>query len=138
MTTTTIDPVRNFEAFSKSLRDFHSWLGDAAPGATDLDFFCERKGHFLVIEAKPWTKGVTLLYGQHRALYQLSRQPNTRVYLAGEDDDAIHLACFNTSPAPVVRGNRVWWPPDRFIPTDQAGLRKLVRAWWSDSGDENG
>lgn len=135
----SVEAMRNYEEFSKSLRNFHDWMGESAPGAMDLDFFVERKGQFLVIEMKPWQRGVALNYGQHKALHALSKQPNTRVYLAGEDKgERIHLACFNTAPPPVVRRNGrtvCWWPPDRFIPTDRAGLRELVSEWWADASE---
>lgn len=133
-----VDALRNYGEFQKSLRDFAGWLGNAAPGASDLDFVCERNGHFLVCELKPWQRGIVVPYGQHKMLWRLSQQPNTRVYLVGEDDgERLHVACFNTAPAPVVRryGRRVecWWPPDRFVPSDKEAMRELVRSWWSDA-----
>lgn len=130
------DPLRSYEEWRKSVRNFE-WLQDAAPGAMDVDFLLERGGHFLVVEAKPWMKGVSVPYGQHKALLALSRQAETRVYLAGEDGDVLHLACYNTSPAPFIRkvGRKcdAWWPPDRFIPTTRDGLRSIVKAWWEDA-----
>lgn len=130
------DPLRNYETWRQSIRNFE-WLQDAAPGAMDVDFLLERGGQFLIVEAKPWMKGVSVPYGQHKALLALSRLPKARVYLAGEDGERLHLACYNTSPAPIIRkvGRKcdAWWPPDRFIPSDQGGLRVIVRAWWEDA-----
>lgn len=135
--TTAVAPIRNFEEWSKSLRNFADWLGSAAPGAMDVDFLCERNGQFLVIESKAWQKGLAVPYGQHKALYALSKEPNFRVYLAGEDgDDVIHLARYDTSPKPTFMRQRkaMWWSPEVFIPSTKEQLASLVKAWWNDAG----
>jgi hypothetical protein len=131
--------MRSFDNWQESMRNF-SWLLESVSGAMDVDCLIERKGNFLIVEGKPWSRGVRMPYGQHRALYQLSLQPNTRVYLVGEDkDDTIHVACYNNSPKPVyVKGkNLIFWPPDRFVPTTKDGLATIVQAWWKDAGDGN-
>ena len=94
------DPLRSYDQWQASIRNFE-WLGDVASGAMDVDVLIERKGNFLVIEGKPWVKGVKMPYGQHKALYALSQQPKTRVYLVGESKNHLHVACYNTSPAPI-------------------------------------
>ena len=130
--------LRSYDTWADSMRNF-SWLLDSVSGAMDVDCLIERKGNFLIIEAKPWSKGVRLPYGQHRALYQLSLQPNTRVYIVGEDkDETIHVASYNnaTKPIYVRKSNMIFWPPDRFVPTSKDGLSKMVKAWWRDAGGE--
>lgn len=51
----------------------------------DVDSFCEINWHFLFIEWKP--EGEDLNNGQHQALYRLSKQPNTTVYIVWTDFD---------------------------------------------------
>lgn len=130
------DPLRNFEAFTKSLRNFQSWLGNTVPGAMDVDFMVERKGEFLVLEAKPWTEGVTLPYGQHLALLALSKLAPFQVYLVGEADKRLYLMPYNTDIEPVTHRKNgkfmVWFPPNRFLPMTAAGLRDLVGGWWEE------
>jgi hypothetical protein len=133
-----VSEVRNFSEWKRSLRNFSSWLGDAVPGATDLDFICERNGRFLVLEAKDYHHGVQMPYGQHKALYRLSQQPNTRLYLVGEaKDDVVHLVNYNEARPPMVRRRKgtsmAIWEPDRFIPTTKDGVRLLVQSWWEDA-----
>lgn len=134
----TVSPLNNFEAFTESIRNFAGWLGDAAPGGMDVDFLCECNGKFLVIEAKPWRSGVVMQYGQHKALYALSKQDGFRVYLAGEDGDVIHLARVDLSPKPryLRRSGQVLWEPDVFIPSTKEQLSSLVSAWWRDAKDK--
>jgi hypothetical protein len=123
------------DAWRKSISDF-SWLKEAVSGATDLDLFVERKGKFFVAEGKPWQRGVIMPYGQHRALFQLARLPQFRVYLVGESNNSIHVANVGTSPAPIVRRGRpttAWWPPERFIKTSRDKFADTLRAWWNDA-----
>lgn len=126
--------LRSHETWAESVRNFQ-WLHEAVSGAMDVDLMVERKGHFLFIEAKPWQDGVVMPYGQHKALYALSKQHNTRVYLIGEGKDHLHVVCYNTAPAPVyLRGKRCsYFPPDRFIPTTKDALADMVNAWWKDA-----
>lgn len=134
--------LTSFEAFSESIRNFAGWIGDAVPGGMDVDFLCERNGRFLIIEAKPWRSGVVMPYGQHKALYALSKQEGFRVYLAGEDvagdEPVIHLARVDLAPKPkyLRKTSEVLWLPDVFIPSTKAQLQSLVSAWWRDAGDE--
>lgn len=136
------DPLLNFEAFSESIRNFAGWLGDAVPGAMDVDFLCERNGKFLVIEAKPWRSGIVMPYGQHKALYALSKQEGFRVYLAGEDVEAgesvVHLARVDLAPKPrfLRQSREVLWLPEVFIPSTKTQLQSLVSAWWRDAEKE--
>lgn len=132
---TLVSPLRNFDAWEKSLKNFAGWLGRAAPGAMDVDFLCEKGGQFLVIEAKPWQRGVSVPYGQHKALYALSLLREFRVYLAGEDDDVIHLARVDLSPKPSYdrRTKTCWWSPEVFIPSTKEQLASLVESWWKDA-----
>jgi hypothetical protein len=127
--------LRSFDSWNKSLRNFE-WLTEACSGAMDIDVFIERKGQFLVIEGKPWQDGVDISYGQHKALYALSKQPNTTVYLVGEAPrDVLYVACFNSSPAPqYVRHKRaMWWPADRFQRTTKNKFKNYVEAWWKEA-----
>jgi hypothetical protein len=137
--TPQFEAIRNFDTFSKSLRNFHDWLGDAVPGAMDVDFFVERKGQFLVVELKPWTRGVVLSYGQHLALYRLSCAPGFRVYIAGEDGEDVHVALVNDAPKPEFTRSRgrveAWWRPERFMPVGREGLKHIVKSWWADAGE---
>lgn len=130
--------LRSFDAWKTSLRNF-DWLHDSISGGMDVDLLVERNGHFLVVEGKPYDNGVRIPYGQHRALYRLSRQPKTRVYLVGEGKgDQLHVINYNDqSKAPVfVRTGAVsWWEPERFIPTTKEQFTLLVKAWWDDVSD---
>lgn len=123
--------LRSHAAWARSMRNFE-WLLDSVSGAMDVDCMIERNGHFLIIEGKPWSGGVRMPYGQHKALYALSKQPNTRVYLVGEDGEDIHVALYNEAPKPVYirTGSVAFWPPERFVPTTKEGLSKMVQAWW--------
>ena len=40
----------------------------------DVDVLIERRGRFLVLEAKPWTNGVNVGFGQHLALDALAQE----------------------------------------------------------------
>ena len=122
------------------MRDF-AWLKDATSGGMDIDLMVERNKNFLFVEGKPWMgNGVTVPWGQHKALYALSCQPATRVYLVGEDKgEQVHVLHYNISPAPIyVRAQKMaWFPAERFIPTNREELSKMVNAWWRDAGEKN-
>lgn len=128
------DPLRNYDNWQESVRNFQ-WLHESVSGAMDVDFMVERNGLFLVIEAKPWTNGVKVPWGQHKALYRLSQVPGFRVYLVGEGNGKVHVANVATSPKPkYLRTERMaFWPPDRFIPSTKEALADMVRAWWDDA-----
>lgn len=127
--------IRNEQAFADSLRNFASWLGDVVPGASDIDFMCERNGFVLVLEGKPWTNGVNVPYGQHKALKALSEKPGFTLYLVGESgSDRVYVMRYNASNKPLVTRQDgkpyAWHPADRFIPSTKDGVKDLVGAWW--------
>lgn len=125
--------LRSYSAWRKSVKNF-DWLQESVSGAMDVDLLVERKGHFLIIEGKPWygQGGILLPYGQHRALYQLSKQPNTTVYLLGEDGDDVYIAGYHEHPSPRYwRGSsQAYWPPDRFRKTTKHAIRLMLQQWW--------
>lgn len=126
-----IDPLTNYETFAKSVRDFQ-WLNGVVPGAMDVDVLIERNGKFLVIEGKPWRDGVVLPYGQHKALFALSKLDMFSVYLVGEaKDETVYITPY-TGKAPVYLRQRSasLWTADRFVPTTKDGLAKLAKEWW--------
>jgi len=127
--------LRSHDEWAKSIRNF-AWLHKAVSGAMDIDMMVERRGSFLFVEGKPWSNGVRLPYGQHKALYALSTAPNTRVYLVGEGREHLHVLCYNDAPPPVyLRGKRMsFYPPERFVPTTKEAFAKMVNAWWKDQG----
>ena len=128
--------LRNFDNWSKSLQNF-DWLKQATTGATDIDVFIERHGRFIFIEGKEWRKdyGLEVPYGQHKALYTLSKQPNTTVYLVGETPAAtIYVANVALSPKPeYIRSRRtVWWRAQTFQPVSKDDFTATIREWWED------
>ena len=123
--------MRNYEEWAKSLRNYE-WLAGVVPGAMDVDVLIERKGHFLVLEAKPWTNGVNVGFGQHLALDALSRLDSFDVYLVGEGKDCLYLLRYDDRP-PVRNGTRpVWFPPKRFQRTTKDGLKVFVGEWYKE------
>lgn len=131
-----IDPLRSYEEWQASVRNFHDWLGKAVPGATDLDFFCERNGLFLLLEAKPWTGGVTLPYGQHLAFSRLSATEGFTIYLIGEAPDAAYIMPYLAEHKPIyTKAKQAWFPPKCFIRTSRSGIREIVEEWWAAASD---
>jgi hypothetical protein len=124
--------MRSYEEFASSLRNFDSWVGDAVPGGSDLDFICERRGHFLVLEGKPMEgSGVNVPFGQYLMLDALAASERFVVYLIGEEGDTLwRLRVGDTAPV-RKRTAPVWYPRDRFERTDKDGLRSMLRAWWA-------
>lgn len=127
--------MRDARSFIDSMNDFNSWIGGVVPGATDIDFMCERGGNFLFIELKHFFNGIEVPYGQHVALYRLANQPNTTVYLLGEDKYGdFHLASYNSPEPPLfrkVKGRTVAiWVPGRFRSVGKEEVRQEVEAWW--------
>lgn len=135
-----LEQMRSFEEFQSSLRNFHSWLSGVVPGATDLDCVIERREQFLVMELKPWTKGIWLNYGQHLALYHLSKMENFDVYLIGEENENLHVLHYNNAAPPDITKRKgksgAWFTPRRFVPTTIGQLQELVRAWWDDATEQ--
>lgn len=125
--------MRDFDKWSESIRNFE-WLADAAPGGMDVDCLIERKGKFLVFEGKPWRKGVVLPWGQHRALVELAKVPNFRVFLVGEAGERIFLAEVATAPKPAYMRNssQALWHPDSFMETTKPLMAQFVRDWWEE------
>lgn len=137
MTSTRVEPLRNYDQFQKSLRDFHSWLGPVVSGACDIDFCCERNGGFLFIEAKPIeTHGITFGYGQHLLLWRLSRQPRTTLWLVGEGKNTLYLADYSTPIPPKFfrRGGKamVQWEHHALEEITKEDLRRRTEAWWEE------
>lgn len=137
MTETRVEPLRNYDSFKNSLRDFHSWLGPVVSGACDIDFICERNFQFLVVEVKPYFHGIELGYGQHLLLYRFAQQPNTTLFLVGEDKKAVHVVDYATPiPPKVVRkkGKPVAvWEPNRCEKMTKEKFQARVEAWWEDA-----
>lgn len=128
--------LRNFDNWSKSLQNF-DWLKDVTSGASDVDVFMERHGRFIFIEGKEWqgSYGLEFGYGQHRALYALSKQPKTTVYLVGETaGDDIYVADYSQSPKPqYIRSRRtVWWKAETFQLVSKDDFTATIREWWED------
>lgn len=140
VTDARVEPLRNFAQWEKSLRNFAGWLGPVVSGGSDIDFICERNHQFLVVEAKPYVHGIEMGYGQHLLLYRLARQPNTTLYLVGEDGDYVHVVDYATPIGPKVfrRGGKpiVKWEPDRCEKMTRKKFQTLVEAWWNDATGE--
>jgi hypothetical protein len=126
--------MRDYEKWAQSLRNYE-WLGKVVPGAMDVDVFIERRGHFLVLEAKPWSKGVNVGFGQHLALSALAKLDEFDVYLIGEVEgkDTLYVVRYDDRE-PVKSGTKpVWFPPRRFQRTTKEGLRILVESWYEEA-----
>lgn len=133
-----LDPLRSYDEWAKSVRNFHAWLGTAVPGASDIDLMVERSGNFLVIEAKPWTNGVTLGYGQHLALARLCELDSHSVYLVGESDEKVYVMAYSPHTKPITSKKSgkllAWFPPKCFLPATRDGLKETVAEWWNRAG----
>lgn len=126
---TTESRIRNHEKFAASVHSF-SWLGRDGRGATDIDFFREYRGRFLVMEGKTWHSGLQVPMGQHLALAQLCLLPQFRVYLVGETDGStFHLLEYGRT-APLAVGRRgAYFPGSVFTPKTVEEMRALVKQW---------
>ena len=124
--------MRDYEKWSKSVRNFE-WLAGKVPGACDIDVIVERKGRFLVLEAKDWSNGINVPFGQHLMLDAMSRLEMFDVFLVGEGKtDTFYLLRYDDSP-PVRNGTRpVWFPPKRFQRTTKEGLGIMVGEWYKE------
>jgi len=127
------EPLRNYNNWRKSIRNFE-WLQETVSGAMDIDMLVERNGHFLIVEGKPWhfDGGVVVPWGQHRALMQLSMQPNTVVFLVGEAEDEVYILNYAEAGKPRYwRGSSsAYWPEERFDRTTKGAIRKMIQDWW--------
>jgi hypothetical protein len=125
--------MRDYETWAQSLRNYE-WLQGVVPGAMDVDVLVERRGRFLVLEAKPWTNGVNVGFGQHLALEAMSKLDEFDVYLVGEGKgETLYVLRYDDRP-PVRNGTRpVWFPPRRFQRTTRQGLGILVGEWYQEA-----
>ena len=126
--------LRNYDEWKNSLRNF-AWLGDAVPGATDIDVFVERRGSFLVLETKAWMPnyGIKVPFGQYLALKALADLPQFTVILIGETDDEdlfYYLDIAEHTPR-KYRTTPVRYGPELFQEIDQAGILENVAHWYS-------
>lgn len=128
--------MRSWEAFEKSLRNYE-WLKDAVPGAMDLDFLIERRGRFLVLEMKPWIKGVNVGFGQHLALEALAKVESFDVYLIGEVErtGALYRCRYGERDPIKNRTRPVWFPPRRFERMSRDSLRLFVQEWFQQASE---
>lgn len=134
MTDKGIDPLRNYDEWAASVRNFHGWLGKTVAGGTDIDLFVERNGKFLLLEAKPWTGGVTLPYGQHLAFSRLSDVGGFTIYLIGEAKEAAYIMPYLSDHKPIyTKSRQSWFPPKCFVRTSRDGLREIVEEWWAEA-----
>lgn len=126
--------LRDFDKWSQSLRNYE-WLGTVVPGAMDVDVLIERRGHFLVLEAKPWTRGVNVGFGQHLALKALAALDEFDVYLVGEVEgkDTLYVVRYDDRDPVMNQTRPVWFPPRRFMRTDKEGLRGIVQGWYKEA-----
>ncbi len=126
--------MRDFEKWAQSLRNYE-WLGDVVPGAMDIDVLIERKGRFLVLEAKPWSNGVNVGFGQHLALWALAQLDEFDVYLIGEVEgkDTLYVLRYDDREPIRNRTRPVWFPPRRFMRMNKDGLRLLVQEWYAEA-----
>lgn len=132
----TVEKIRDWEKFEGTLRDYASWLGSAVPGASDLDFVVERRGHFLVLEAKPWSNGINVGFGQYLMLETLAKIDAFDVYLVGEapKSGACYLLRLDPANPPVKKATRpVWYPPRRFMRMTRDTLREFVKNWFEEA-----
>ena len=128
--------LRDFAAWERSLKNF-TWLSDAVPGATDLDVFIERLGHFLVLETKHYSpgSGVRVPFGQYLALKALADLDEFDVFLVGETDDEDKLYVLNLAEREPtrVRTAPVWFKSRQFTRTTKEGLAIQCKAWFAEA-----
>jgi len=131
------DPLRSYDEWSKSLRCFDSWLGDAAPGAMDVDALIERRGKFLFLESKPWQGvGIAMGLGQYLALSALSELEGVSVWLVGETG-GVEWYVLDVKPGAqkIRRSGRThaWWGVESFDRVTVKQLQERVREWWEEA-----
>jgi hypothetical protein len=129
-----VSEMRNYDKWAQSLRNYE-WLQGVVPGAMDVDVLIERRGKFLVLEAKPWQSGVSVGFGQHLALRALAEQEAFDVYLVGEVEgkDTLYIVRYDDRDPVMNRTRPVWFPPRRFQRTTKAGLALLVKGWFEEA-----
>ncbi len=130
--------MRDFGAWQQSLRNFE-WLSTAVPGATDLDVFIERRGHFLVLETKHYSvgSGVRVPFGQYLALKALAALDEFDVWLVGETDDPDVLYWLDLgSREPIkIRTAPVWFKCRQFQRTSKEGLGIMAKEWFKEASN---
>lgn len=117
------------------MRNFE-WLQDAASGASDIDFVCERRNQFLIMEFKPMqTNGVSVGFGQHLLLVALAKLEPVTLYLVGEVESTGTLYALNYGDVqPAITGTRpVFFGRKRFMRTTKEGLKLLVGEWYQEA-----
>lgn len=128
--------MRDFDAWSRSLKNFE-WLSEAVPGATDLDVFIERRGHFLVLETKHYSvgSGVRVPFGQYLALKALAALDEFDVYLVGETDDPDVMYVLNLAEREPtkIRTAPVWFKSRQFQRTNKEGLAIMCAEWFKEA-----
>lgn len=102
--------IQNFEVFQKSIRNFADFY-PRLKGASDVDFFYERNGHFLILEDKEYFNNeLKLYYGEIKALKTLIDLSGCiKGYIIAHHEDTykminfdeIKMNCF----API---NKIW------------------------------
>lgn len=125
--------IRDYEEWARSIRNFANWVGDAVPGGSDLDFICERKGQFLVVEGKHYHQGMMIPYGQWLMLKQLAKLPQFTVLLVGEgDDDQLFITDLDNPDLDCTfsRGRGMCVGPRSFVTSNVEGLQETLREWW--------
>lgn len=131
------DPLRSYDEWSKSLRNFESWLGDAAPGAMDVDALIERRGKFLFLESKPWQGvGIAMGLGQYLALSALSELEGVSVWLVGETGGDERFVLDVKPGAQKIRRlgrTHAWWGAEAFDRVTVEQLQERVREWWEEA-----
>lgn len=68
--------IRDIKDLKDSIRGFHAMFSPDITGATDVDFFYERHGRFLIMDEKEYktlSDNFALPFGQFLAYYQLVR-----------------------------------------------------------------
>lgn len=125
--------IRDFETWSKSLRNFSDWLGDCVPGASDIDCVIERRHNFLVMEGKTLGgNGIQVPVGQAIMLDSLASVPRFTVYLVGEGPQGgKHLIQWTPGLGQRAKGPR-FIQKDWMRPKTNAQLQTLVREWWEE------
>lgn len=117
------------------MRNFE-WLGKSVPGASDIDFVCERRNKFLMMEFKPMqTNGVSVGFGQHLLLTALSKLEQVDLYLVGEVEgkDTLYVLDYSAKK-PAMTGTRpVFFSRRRFMRMTKEGLRSLAGEWFAEA-----
>lgn len=126
--------IFNEDRWKETLREF-AWTGYRA---TDIDVFCERRGHFFVGEIKPAEDGMMwITMGQDIALRALARTAPEAIsvhYIAQDGDlFRVHLvteATTHTDERRTKRGREVGYPIDTWMRLSRKGMIAFFDAWF--------